>query len=365
MAVSTETGGRVQEVLVSEGQRVSRGQELIRLDTTLLEHQIAEAEAALAAARAQLDQVRAGPRPEEVAAAKAKLAQAVAQRDGARKAWEDARALLENPQELDDQIDQARNAVALAKAGVERAKAELHAAKVKRDGYPNPSAEYAIAQHEVRAAEAALRAAEARYAGAQATLKRLLAIRENPLELQAQVNQAHMAYEQAQAAVEAAQAALDALLAGSAPEEVAVAEAQVHQAEAALEALRVQRDKMTLRSPVEGLVASQAIHAGEIAQPGATLLTLADLDQVTVRIFVPETQIGWVHVGQAAQVQVDAFPGRTFEGQVVFIAPEAEFTPKNVQTKEQRVNLVFAVKIALPNPDHALKPGMPADVVIE
>jgi HlyD family secretion protein len=95
------------------------------------------------------------------------------------------------------------------------------------------------------------------------------------------------------------------------------------------------------------------------------LLTLADLDQVTLTVYVPENQIGLVKVGQDVGVKVDSYPERTFSAEVVHIASRAEFTPKNVQTKEERVSTVFAVKIEIPNADHALKPGMPADAEIQ
>jgi len=106
------------------------------------------------------------------------------------------------------------------------------------------------------------------------------------------------------------------------------------------------------------------VSAGELAAPNFSLLTIADLDQVTLTVYVPENQIGLVKVGQTVHVNVDSFPERTFSGEVVHIASRAEFTPKNVQTKEERVSTVFAVKIGIPNPDHALKPGMPADAQV-
>jgi HlyD family secretion protein len=121
---------------------------------------------------------------------------------------------------------------------------------------------------------------------------------------------------------------------------------------------------MTLTAPRDGVITERPASPGELAAPGAALMNLGDLDHVTLTVFIPETQIGRVGVGQAAHVAVDAYPGETFEGTVTFIALEAEFTPKNVQTEEERVNLVFAVKISLDNPDHRLKPGMPADAQI-
>ncbi|HID86125.1 MAG TPA: HlyD family efflux transporter periplasmic adaptor subunit [Anaerolineae bacterium] len=364
VAITAEVGGRVVEVLADEGDEVEKDAVLVELDRDLLLARIEEARAAVEAARANLAQVKVGARPEEIRVAEAALAQAIAARDGARRAWEDAKALRDNPQELDAQIDEARTQLALAEQSVEQARAELATAKVQRDQYKAPSSEYYAHDRLVQAAEAALRAAEATRDGARKALENLLAMRENPLELEARVNAARAQLEQAEAAVAVAQADLDALRAGPTEEQIAVAQAQVRQAEAALEVLQVQLDKMTLRSPLAGLVTSRAINVGETAAPGATLLTVADLDEVTLTLYVPETQIGRVKVGQEVEVQVDSYPDRVFKGRVVHISSRAEFTPRNVQTREERVNMVFAVKVALPNPGHELKPGMPADARI-
>jgi multidrug resistance efflux pump len=164
-----------------------------------------------------------------------------------------------------------------------------------------------------------------------------------------------------------AQAQLDALEAGATKEEIDMAEAQVEQAQAALDALVVLRSKQTIVAPVGGIVLEVSIHQGELAAPGSTLLTLGDLDEVTLTVYVPENRLGQVNIGQEVEVSVDSFPGRTFIGTVVAIADEAEFTPRNVQTQEERVNMVFAVEVSIPNPateDHPLKPGLPADAVI-
>ena len=103
----------------------------------------------------------------------------------------------------------------------------------------------------------------------------------------------------------------------------------------------------------------------ERQRPATTLLTLGELDRVTLTVYVPEDQLGQVNIGQKVAVHVDSFPGRTFEGSVVAIADQAEFTPRNVQTQKERVNTVFAVDVRIPNSDHALKPGLPADAVID
>jgi multidrug resistance efflux pump len=216
----------------------------------------------------------------------------------------------------------------------------------------------------VKAAEAALAGAVASKEGAEATLAALEALRRNPLAIASQVHMAKAQYEMAAAGVGVAKAKVDELQAGVTAEEAGVAEAQVAQAKAAVRALEAQMAKMTLRSPIGGVVTSRSAHAGEAAMAGATLLTIANLDEVKLTIYVPEDELGRVYLGQEVGVEVDAYPGRVFPGKVSYISQEAEFTPKNVQTEKERVNMVFAVKVRLPNPDHLLKPGMPADAYL-
>jgi multidrug resistance efflux pump len=93
-------------------------------------------------------------------------------------------------------------------------------------------------------------------------------------------------------------------------------------------------------------------------------MTVANLDEVRLTVYIPENRYGRIQLGQSVSVEVDSFPGKAFQGEVTYLASQAEFTPRNVQTKEERVNTVFAVKILIPNPDHDLKPGMPADATI-
>jgi HlyD family secretion protein len=362
--VVAELGGRIVEILADEGDEVTEGQVLIHLDTAFLEAQVGEAQAALEAARAELAKVEAGPRPGEIAAAEAALLQAIAERDKAKKAWEDAKTARDDPQELNARINQARTEIELAEQEVERARAELAHAKWKRDLYEEGSLEYRSYDKLVEAAEEMLLAAQASYEGAKRQLEHLIAMRDNPLVLNAQVNAAEAQYKVAQAAVEVAKANLDALKAGPTREEIAIAKAKVNRAKASLNALRVQLEKMTIRAPISGLVTSLEASVGEMAIPGATLMTLASLDEVTLTIYIPTDEIGNVMVGQGVEVRVDSFPGEVFLGEVVYISPRAEFTPKNVQTREERVSMVFAVEVRLPNPEHKLKPGMPADAVI-
>jgi HlyD family secretion protein len=370
IVITTETGGRIVAMPVDEGDEVGFGDLLVELDATLLEANQSQLEAALASARANLAEVSAPPRREDVAAAGAELRQAQAVHTGAYAVWQQAQSIVDNPLELNAQIDTARGEIAILEKEVEAAQAELKAAEIQRDeAARNQLNDEAmtlsqVAVKQADAARASLAAAEAELAGAQRQFALLVGVRDNPVSLIAQANAAETAYEQAAAGVSVAEAKLASVEAGPIAEDIAIAEAQVQKAEAALASLEVQLNKLRLTAPRDGIITDRPANPGELAAPGATLMTLGDLDRVTLTVFIPETQIGRVRVGQTALVRVDAYPNETFEGNVKFIAPEAEFTPKNVQTEEERVNLVIAVKITLDNPDHRLKPGMPADAEI-
>ncbi|MEK7377230.1 MAG: efflux RND transporter periplasmic adaptor subunit [Candidatus Margulisiibacteriota bacterium] len=108
----------------------------------------------------------------------------------------------------------------------------------------------------------------------------------------------------------------------------------------------------------------KAVEEGELVAIGSTIMTVADLRSLELKVYIPERRIGKINLGQATNITVDSFPGQNFEGKVKYISNKAEFTPKNIQTKEERVNQVFEVKIKIPNPDMKLKPGMPADAEI-
>jgi multidrug efflux pump subunit AcrA (membrane-fusion protein) len=380
VTIAPELGGRVLDVSVKEGDDVKAGQVLVRLDGTLLGAQIASAQAGLDRARAELAQVQAGARPEQVRQAEAELARARSSRDGAYQGWQDLIALRDNPQRLNAQIAQAQAQVAAAKAALDQAVAYKDAAQIAYDDYgdalnklndippqyrPDLPMSFHLIPNAYWKSWVGVNTAGAAYDGAVAALNDLYRLQDDPQDLNAQIDAAEAQYQAAEAAVGMAQAQLDGLKAGATTEEIAMAEAQVEQAQAALAKLVVQRDKQTIAAPVGGVVLEVNIHKGELGVPDGTMLTLGDLDEVTLTVYVPEDKLGQVNIGQAVAVSVDSFPGRTFDGTVVRIAQEAEFTPRNVQTKEERVNMVFAVDVRIPNSDHALKPGLPADAVIE
>ncbi len=365
VTVAAETAGRIAEMLVDRGDTVQSGDVLVRLDDALLQNQRLQAEAGLSAARANLAQVLAGARPEEIAAAQAALAQAQAQLNGANQALINARDTISNPLSLNAKIDGARAQVKLAEQNVEMAKTNLAETELKHSVYaPQGGDVERTWDLQLQASQAALAQAQAELDGARDYLNTLFSIRSNPLTLKAQLHAAETQQSLAQARVDAAQAALDELQNGPTEEEVAVAEAQVRQAEAAVALVDAQIAQLTLTAPMSGIVTNRNSQVGETATPGAPLLTIANLDEVTLVIYIPETRVGKIQVGQQVTVQVDSFPERTFTGAVASIAGEAEFTPRNVQTQEERVNLVFAVKVHIPNAEGNLKPGMPADATI-
>ncbi len=204
-------------------------------------------------------------------------------------------------------------------------------------------------------------AAEDAAQAAQTALADLRRTRAQPLARDAQVNQAEAAYHGAVAAIEQARAAVDGLQAGARPQEIALAQQAVAQARAARAPLDVQLAKTQISAPSAGLVTSVALRQGEVAVPGAPLLEIADLTEVTLVVYVPQPVLGRVRLGQTVNVAVDFAPRRSFQGVVTRIADQAEFSLRGLQTEDARASAVFAVEISLPNADRALKPGMPAD----
>lgn len=151
---------------------------------------------------------------------------------------------------------------------------------------------------------------------------------------------------------------------GSRKEQVEVARARVRQSEAALAASATRLGYTTLTSPISGVVLSDGAEAGEQVSAGTPVVTIGNLDDLWLRAYVDETDLGRILLGQPVRVSTDTFRAKNFSGRITFIASEAEFTPKQVQTEKERVKLVYRVKISLENPRHELKPGMPADAVI-
>jgi HlyD family secretion protein len=178
-------------------------------------------------------------------------------------------------------------------------------------------------------------------------------------------DRAATAVTRAEANVAALQQRLNEAEEGSRKEDIAIARANLAQAHANLGLSRITAGYTTLRSPSSGIVTVRQAELGEVVSPGSPVVTLADLDHIWLRAYIPETDLGRVHWGQQATITTDTYPGKQYHGRISFISPDAEFTPKSVQTYAERVTLVYRIKIDIENPNHELKPGMPADAHID
>jgi len=134
--------------------------------------------------------------------------------------------------------------------------------------------------------------------------------------------------------------------------------------EAQLDAARTQLTYTEIHAPLDGVVLTKNVESGEVVNPGTPVVSIANIDDLWMNIYIPETQTGFVKLGQAVRVHVDSFPGETFKGKISFVSSESEFTPKTIQTQEERIKLVYRVKVSLENTGQRLKPGMPADAEI-
>lgn len=386
--------------------------------------QIAQAQASRDAAQRQLQKLRAGSRPEDITAAEAAFAQAQANLQAMRDRlsaaktqaeaavnqaaegltqaqaryaqatynWEYVKDTGNDPIQPDAKVSTATGIKEVpneASGGLQeqyyaqfvQAEAAMHSAEqaVQQAIVGFDAARQAevtgiqTAEEQVRAAQATLAKlqngstkedlaiAQTALASAQRTLDVLLATRDNPQQLNAAADTAAAQLAQLEAQLEAAEAKLELVRTGARNEQLQAGEAQLAQARAAQRQIEVQISKATLTAPRSGLVLSRSVDQGEMVVAGAPLMSLGSLDTVRLTIYIAETDIGHVRQGQKVQVTVDSFPGRVFDGTVSFIAQEAQFTPRNVQTQAERVTTVFAVRVDLANTDHALKPGMPAD----
>ncbi len=275
-----QAAGRIDTILVDEGDRVKADQELARLDQSELKARRAQAAAQFGAAQALLTELERGNRAED--------------------------------------IQQGRDAVATANQKLADAQRDLDRTRRLFDG------------------------------GAVS--------RES-------LDKAQLAYEVAQSQHDQAAQALQLLEVGPRPERIEAQRATVEQARATVAQIDAMLANSVIHAPFDGVVTVKDREIGETVQPGAPVLTVTNLNDRWVRIYIPETRIGAVHLGEPATITADTYQGRIYRGAVSFIASEAEFTPKNVQTTDERVKLVYAVKVRITRDStYDLKPGIPADV---
>ncbi len=373
ISLASELGGDVLSVLVEEGSPVTIGQELVTFDDILLLTQLAQAEANLAAAQANYELVAANSDLEALSIQQnlddldkyADLARAQAQQAiaAAQDAVRDAQRYLTN-------LESGSREVSLlsARANLVLLKDKLDDLLDDYDKYKNkPENNINRAAFESRLADA-----QRKYEDGVRLLNNLEG---NANEIDLTVAKANLALAQANLAI--AEIELAEIQDGPDPNQVALLqaqlkvvqaqlpriEAQVQAAQANLDAIQVQADKLTITSPIDGIVLYRNVEPGEFVVPGLPILTITTAESLTITVYIPEDRYGKINVGELATVTSDSFPGEVFEAIVTRIADQAEFTPRNVQTEEERRNTVFAIELTVSKGESQLKPGMPVDVV--
>lgn len=329
--VGSRVGGRVVEVLVQEGRQLKAGDVLFRIDPFDLRQRLAQAEAERAQAQSEHDRLKAGYRSEEIA-------QAQARRDRAAATLQKLKA---GPRKQEIEMAHARLEMARANLGL----AESEHARIARLEKVSQAA-----QIEIDRAVRGYKSAQAEVAAAEQELK-LLEEGTRPEEIA-----------EAVAALADADAALRLLEAGYRAEDIAQAAAAVDAAQARVAAIKVQLDELVVRAPLDCVVEAIDLHPGDLVPANAPSCSLLDLSTMWVRSYVPESRLASVRMNQTIPVTADGLPGRRFVGRVTFIASEAEFTPRNIQTPEERSKQVFRIKVTLDEGKDVLRVGMPVDV---
>lgn len=333
ISLGSRAGGRVAKVLVKEGDRVKAGDALVELEPGDWPAQLAQAQAQLAIAEATLDKLKAGARPEEIAAAKARAetAQAVLQETTAGARTEEVAAA---------ESRLAAQAVALARA--QKDAERLH--KLAAAGAAVPA--------DVDNADLAVASAAAQ--------RDVLAHQLDELRHGARREQVAQAVARA-----AEQRASEQLVAsGSRVEDIRVAAAQVQGAQGKVDQIRSMIDELAIKAPAAARVEALDLRPGDLIAPSSTAATLIEDDQLYVRIYVPETELGHVAIGQAVPIAVDSFPGQRFGGVVQHINSVGEYSPRNLQTADERADQVFATRIGITSGADRLRAGMAATIAV-
>ena len=383
--IASEIGGRVSELFVEEGQNVEANKALFKLDDQLMKSQYEQAKTGLKTAEATLD----------VSQLQLNLTMnqfQILDKPNRDLAWRSPKVSNEFDQPVwyfskEELIASAEKITDSAQKDLEAAQNNLDKILGNIEGGKFIAAEKRLADAQAAyyvadqvfdlakkandndelesSAEKDHKAAKAELDAAQIDFDKLLTTQaaEDVLEGRVKLQIAQARYDQA----------LDWLIklrAGHYSLEVALAEALVKQAQAsvdqanqAMKTLEIQMKKLTVNSPIDGVVMNLNVEIGEVISPGVTVITIGQLEKVNLIIYISEEKYGQVNIGNHVQVRVDSFPDEIFEGEVIHIADEAEFTPRNVQTVEGRRSTVYAIKISIPNLELKLKPGMPADVV--
>jgi multidrug resistance efflux pump len=331
--VGSKVGGRIAEVLVKEGQEIKQGQAIIRFESYDLDAKRNDAAAAIAMAEASLQKLQNGFRSEEIAEAKAQ----------AEAAWMTLEAARNGPRR--QEIDAARADLDAANADYEVAKANFaRIEQLSKDGISS--------RQDFDNAKANLDRAKGRREAAQQRLNLLLAGTRNE-----EVQRAERQYQQAAARRQMMER-------GSRKEDIAAAAAQLNRARASLQQIETQMSELEVKAPADAFIEVLQVRPGDLIAAGAPVATLVEVDRLWVRVYVPEPELGFSQLGKEVSITVDSFAKESFKGTIEQISSRGEFTPRNVQTREERTHQVFAVRVRLDNSAKKLRAGMAADVSI-
>jgi len=345
VSIAFKTPGRLIERAVDEGEAVRKGMIVARLDNDQLMAQKDRETAGLQFALAQLAQAETAldwqkqsleadleQRRADLAAAEARLLEL---KNGSRP----------------EEIREAEAAVAAAQAGYTRAGNDWTRAQNLYGHGDISTALYDQYRNQWEGAEAVLKQARERQALVLAGPRR------------EQIEAAEAQAERARAAIKTAEA--NRLEIRRREQELPLRRAEIDRARANLALIETQLADTEISSPIDGVVLVKAAEPGEIIPAGMPVMTIGDLDRPWLRAYIRQTDLGKVRPGDRVKITTDSYPGKIYEGRISFIASEAEFTPKQIQTQEERVKLVYRIKIDVENPGHELKSNMPADAVIE
>ena len=342
--LSFQIVGRVTEITVNEGEPVKAGDVLARLSADEQNDYIKQM-------KASLDAVASQVRQQEISVAlrqdvvENQIAQARSQVDALASAAEKQR-VGSRPQE----IGVAEAELAQAEAILSQRQADFQRTSNLFKSGVLPPQQFDLTQAELRAAETNRDAAAQRLGMAREGTRR-----EDVIEAESRVKAAEASLGIAEAERREVDIQREALEA-----------AHAHQREmlAQYEAAKVQLGHTEIRSPIDGVVLTKNVESGEVVNPATPVVTVANVGQLWMNIYIPETQTGMVKLDQPVEIMVDSFPGQIFNGKVTFVSSKSEFTPKTILTPEERVKLVYRVKVSIENTNMRLKPGMPADAVI-
>ncbi|WP_202921260.1 HlyD family secretion protein [Anatilimnocola aggregata] len=329
--LSSRSGGRVTKVFVDDGDVLEAGAKVIELEMPELDAQRSQLEAQLAAAEAVLARLERGPRKEEIAASQAAKEAADARLARMKKGFRQ-----EETEQVSAELESIKAEMENARIEMTRERGLLEKNATSKGTYDAAVSRYGRLHGQVNALAAKLRMYESGYREEE--------IAESIAEL------ARL------------QANLDLLKAGTRVEEIDEAQATVANLKAKIAELDVMRRERTVYAPEKCIVQTLSVRPGDIAAPNRPVALVLRADDLWVKAYISEIDLGRIKIGQQVAVTIDTFPDKRFQGEVIYIAPESEFTPRNIQTIDERRHQVFAVKVRVADPQGVFKSGMAADV---